>query len=99
MARNNNAKESLRTIKMTHSIYVIDEQGEFSCFEDDNYYKQKTMSEATGIDKVRRYGSRYQNKKNAREYKDTKTKGRCHNVSYKLSEKRFNKGGGNNGHK
>ena len=93
MSRAKNDKEFLRTVKMTHTVYSILENGEFDMHEDDQYYKERTLSEILGVDRTRRYASKFDDKKRKREFKDTKTKGRCNNKSYKLSEDRFKKGG------
>ena len=95
MSRAGNDREYLRTINMHHLIYTINEDGEFTSYSDDNFYAQKTLSEAVGTDKTRRFSSKYDDRKRKREFKDTKTKGRCNNKSYKLSEDRFKKNGGN----
>ena len=94
MGRSKNDKEFLRTVKMTHTVYSILENGEFDMHEDDQYYKEKTLSEILGVDKTRRFSSKFCDRKRKRELKETKTKGRCNNKSYKLSESRFDKGRG-----
>ena len=93
MSRAGNDKEALRTMSMTHLIYTLNEDGEFSSFSDDNFYVQKTLSEVLGVDRTRRYSSKADDKKRKRNHQDTKSKGRCNNKSYKLSENRFSRGG------
>ena len=93
MSRAGNDREYLRTINMNHLIYTINEDGEFTAYSDDNFYAQKTLAEAIGVDRTRRYASKFDDRKRKRTSKDTKTKGRCNNKSYKLSEDRFKKGG------
>ena len=95
MSRAGNDREYLRTINMNHLIYTINEAGEFTSYSDDNFYAQKTLAEVIGVDRTRtrRYSSKYDDKKRKRNRKDTKTKGRCNNKSYKLSEDRFKRGG------
>ena len=95
MSRAGNSKEYLRCFKMTHTIYELSSEGDFSTHEDNDFYKQKTLAEVIGVDnRTRRYSSKFDDKKRKRNRKDTKTKGRCNNKSYKLSEDRFKKNGG-----
>ena len=94
MSRSGNDREYLRTINMNHTIYTLTEDGEFTTFSDNDFYKQKTLAEVVGVDRTRRYSSKYDDKKRKREFKETKTKGRCNNKSYKLSEDRFYRRGG-----
>lgn len=96
MSRAGNDREYLRTINMNHLIYNINADGEFTSYSDDNFYAQKTLSEVIGADKTLRYSSKADDKKRKRNRKETKTKGRCNNKSYKLSDNRFSKRGGNN---
>ena len=95
MSRHKNDREYLRTIKTTRTVYSILEDGDFTTHEDDQYYKERTLSEILGVDRTRRYSSKYEDKKRKRHSKDTKTKGRCNNLAYKLSDNRFKKNGGN----
>ena len=94
MSRSKNDKEFLRTVKMTHTVYSMLENGDFTTHEDNMYYKERTLSEILGTDKTRRFSSKFDDKKRKREFKDTKSKGRCNNRAYKLSEDRFKKNGG-----
>ena len=94
MSRAGNSKECLRCFKMTHTVYELSDAGDFTTHEDDQFYKEKTLSEILGTDKTRRFSSKYNDRKRKREFKDTKTKGRCNNKNYKLSESRFRKNGG-----
>ena len=94
MSRAGNSKECLRCFKMTHTVYSMLENGDFSTHEDDQFYKERTLSEILGVDRTRRYASKFDDKKRKREFKDSKTKGRCNNRAYKLSEDRFKKNGG-----
>lgn len=93
MSRAGNSKEYLRCFKMTHTIYDLTEDGDFLTHEDDQYYKERTLSEILGVDKTRRYASKFDDKKRKRNSKETRSKGRCNNKSYKLSEDRFKRGG------
>ena len=95
MSRAKNDKEFLRTVKMTHTVYSILENGEFDMHEDNQYYKERTLSEVVGADKTRRFSSKFDDKKRKRELKETRSKGRAHNKSYKLPDNRFKKNGGN----
>ena len=96
MSRAKNDKEFLRTVKMTRTIYTLSDEGEFDMHEDNQYYKERTLSEILGVDhtRTRRFSSKFDDKKRKREFKDSKTKGRCNNKNYKLSESRFRKNGG-----
>ena len=94
MGRSKNDKEFLRTVKMTHTVYSMLENGDFTTHEDNMYYKERTLSEILGADKTRRFSSKFDDKKRKRELKETRSKGRCQNKSYKLSESRFRKNGG-----
>ena len=96
MSRAGNSKECLRCFKMTRTIYELSDAGDFTTHEDNSYYQERTLSEVVGVDRTRtrRYSSKFDDKKRKREFKDTKTKGRCNNKSYKLSEDRFKKNGG-----
>ena len=94
MSRAGNDREYLRTINMNHTIYTLTEDGEFTTFSDDNFYAQKTLAEVIGADKTLRYSSKFDDRKRSRNRKNTKSKGRCNNRAYKLSESRFDKRGG-----
>ena len=96
MSRAKNDKEFLRTVKMTHTVYSILENGDFTTHEDNMYYKERTLSEILGVDhtRTRRFSSKFDDKKRKRELKETRSKGRCNNKNYKLSESRFRKNGG-----
>ena len=95
MSRAGNDREYLRTINMNHLIYTINEDGEFTAYSDDNFYAQKTLAEVIGADKTRRFSSKYDDRKRKRTSKETRSKGRCNNRAYKLSDNRFKKNGGN----
>ena len=95
MSRAGNDREYLRTINMNHTIYTLTEDGEFTTFSDNDFYKQKTLAEVIGFEHTRRYSSKYDDKKRKRNIKETRSKGRCNNKNYKLSESRFRKNGGN----
>ena len=94
MGRAGNDKEYLRTINMNRKIYAMLDNGEFTEYSDDNFYAQKTLSEVLGADKTLRYSSKFDDRKRKRTSKETRSKGRCNNKSYKLSESRFTKRGG-----
>ena len=95
MGREKHDKEFLRTVKMTRTIYTLSDAGEFTTFSDDNFYAQKTLSEVLGVDnRTRRYSSKFDDRKRKRTSKETRSKGRCNNKNYKLSESRFRKNGG-----
>lgn len=87
----------VRCMKTTRTLYTLEEGGEFTAFEDDQFYKQKTLAESMQLERTRRYASRFNSKKSKRNRQETKSKGRCNNKNYKLSEKRFNRGGKRNG--
>lgn len=95
MSRAKNDREYLRTIKTTRTIYELSSEGDFSTHEDNQYYQERTLSEILGADKTRRFSSKFDDKKRKRELKETRSKGRAHNKSYKLSDNRFSKRGGN----
>ena len=94
MSRAGNSKECLRCFKMTHTVYELSDEGDFSTHEDDQFYKEKTLAEVIGVDRTRRYASKFDDKKRKRNRKETKTKGRCQNKNYLLSGNRFKKNGG-----
>lgn len=94
MGRAKNDKEFLRTVKMTHTVYELLDEGDFVTHEDDQYYKERTLSEILGVDRTRRYASKFDDKKRKRNSKETRSKGRCQNKNYLLSENRFKKNGG-----
>ena len=94
MSRAGNDREYLRTINMNHQIYTINEAGEFTSYSDDNFYAQKTLAEVLGTDKTRRFSSKFDDRKRKRNSKETRSKGRCQNKNYLLSENRFKKNGG-----
>ena len=93
MGRSKNDREYLRTINMNHIIYDLTEDGDFTTYSDNNFYAQKTLAEILGIDRTRRYASKFDDKKRKRTSKETRSKGRCNNRAYKLPEDRFKKGG------
>ena len=93
MSRAGNDKEYLRTMNTNHVIYDLTEDGDFTTFSDNDFYKQKTLAEVIGFEHTRRYSSKFDARKRKRNSKDTKTKGRCNNKNYKLSESRFKRGG------
>lgn len=94
MSRAGNSKECLRCFKMTHTIYELSSEGDLLTHEDNQYYKERTLAEAIGVDKTRRFSSKFDDKKRKRELKETRSKGRCQNKNYLLSENRFKKNGG-----
>ena len=93
MSRAGNSKEYLRCFKMTHTIYELSSEGDFSTHEDDQFYKEKTLAEVIGVDRTRRYASKFDDKKRKRNSKGTRSKGRCNNKNYLLSDRRFERGG------
>ena len=94
MSRAGNSKECLRCFKMTHTVYELSDEGDFMTHEDDQFYKEKTLAEVIGVDRTRRYASKFDDKKRKRNSKGTRSKGRCQNKNYLLSENRFKKNGG-----
>lgn len=94
MSRAGNSKEYLRCFKMTRTIYELSDEGDFTTHEDDQFYREKTLAEVIGVDRTRRYASKFDDKKRKRNRKETKTKGRCQNKNYLLSGNRFKKNGG-----
>ena len=93
MSRAGNDREYLRTINMNHIIYDLTEDGDFTTYSDNNFYAQKTLAEVIGFEHTRRYSSKYDDKKRKRTSKETRSKGRCNNKNYLLSDRRFERGG------
>lgn len=93
MSRAGNSKEYLRCFKMTHTVYELSDEGDFTTHEDDQFYKEKTLAEVVGVDHTRRYSSKFDDKKRKRNSKETRSKGRCNNKNYLLSDRRFERGG------
>ena len=93
MSRAGNDKEYLRCFKMTHTVYELSDEGDFTTHEDDQFYKEKTLAEVVGVDHTRRYSSKFDDKKRKRNSKETRSKGRCNNKNYLLSDRRFERGG------
>ena len=94
MSRAGNDREYLRTIKTPHTVYNMLENGEFDTHEDNQFYKEKTLSEVLGVDRTRRYASKFDDRKRKRTSKETRSKRRCQNKNYLLSANRFKKNGG-----
>ena len=95
MARKNSNNEHCRFVKRTREIYSILPDGFIEIVEDNEYRKQRTMSEVLGYERIKTTRiTKRERRRTKRENKKYSSKSRMNNCQHPLSDRRFKKSGG-----